>query len=213
MKKNYQTIYSDYQSEIEIKRSRFICSLKRVSSEKEAKYFIEKTKKEHWKASHNCSAFIILEKISIQRSSDDGEPSGTAGLPMLEVLKNNNLNNVLAIVTRYFGGTKLGTGGLIRAYSQSVSHALNQVGLVERKSQQEVKVSIPYTSLDRLQYFLEKNTYAIKETNYTENVTLLCSVDSIEIDTFIQQITELLNGQVTFEQGKQTYNEVRVVKH
>lgn len=212
MEKNYRTIYSDYQSNIEIKKSRFICSLKRVYSEKEAKDFIEKIKKEHWKASHNCNAFIISEKDAVQRSSDDGEPSGTAGIPMLEVLKNNNLTNVLAIVTRYFGGIKLGTGGLIRAYSQSVSHALDQVGLVERKLQQEIMVTIPYTNLDKLHYFLEKNEYTIRETYYTENVVINCSIDYIEIDVFIKKITDFLNGQVNFKQGKQLYNEIKIVK-
>ena len=119
---SYQTIKEDGQSEIEIKKSRFICSLKRVTSEEEAKDFIQAIKKEHWKANHHCSAFVIGEKNEIQRSSDDGEPSGTAGIPMLEVLKKNELINVIAVVTRYFGGTKLGTGGLIRAYTLSLIH-------------------------------------------------------------------------------------------
>lgn len=121
MIERYRTIKENGQSEIEIKKSRFICSLKRIESEEEAKNFIQEIKKEHWKANHNCSAFVIGEKNEIQRSSDDGEPSGTAGVPMLEVLKKNQLINVAAVVTRYFGGTKLGTGGLIRAYTHAVS--------------------------------------------------------------------------------------------
>jgi len=125
----YLTIKEDGQSEIEIKKSRFICSLKRIKTEEEAKDFIQALKKEHWKANHNCSAFVLGEKNDIQRSSDDGEPSGTAGVPMLEVLKKNELINVVAVVTRYFGGTKLGAGGLIRAYSSAVSHALNEIGM------------------------------------------------------------------------------------
>jgi len=111
----YRTIRQDGETEIEIKKSRFICSLKRIQSEDEAKAFIQALKKEHWKANHHCSAYVLGENHEIQRSSDDGEPSGTAGVPILEVLKKNDLINMVAVVTRYFGGTKLGAGGLIRA--------------------------------------------------------------------------------------------------
>src|SRR5699024_11199596 len=109
----YCTIRENGQAEIEIKKSRFICSLFRIDTEETAKDFLQQLKKEHWKASHNCSAFVLGEKQEIQRSSDDGEPSGTAGVPILEVLKQRQLKDVLAVVTRYFGGTKLGAGGLI----------------------------------------------------------------------------------------------------
>ena len=125
----YHTIAKSGVSEIVIKGSRFICSLKRVHSEDEAKAFIQAVKKEHWKATHNCSAYLIGDQNEIQRAHDDGEPSGTAGVPMLEVLKKNDLRYVAAVVTRYFGGTKLGAGGLIRAYSRSVSTALKDIGI------------------------------------------------------------------------------------
>ena len=151
MIERYRTIKENGQSEIEIKKSRFICSLKRIESEEEAKNFIQEIKKEHWKAHHNCSAFVIGEKNEIQRSSDDGEPSGTAGVPMLEVLKKNQLINVAAVVTRYFGGTKLGTGGLIRAYTHAVSQALSDIGIVEGTLQQEISVMITYPQLGKLQ--------------------------------------------------------------
>ena len=108
MLQKYRTIKEDNQHEVEIKKSRFICFLKRIETEEEAKAFIQQIKKEHWKANHNCSAFVLGDHHEIQRSSDDGEPSGTAGVPMLEVLKKNDLINVCAVVTRYFGGTKLG---------------------------------------------------------------------------------------------------------
>lgn len=149
MLESYITVKQDDFSEIEIKKSRFICSVKRVTSEEEAKAFIAAIKKEHWKANHNCSAFVIGEKNDIQRSSDDGEPSGTAGVPMLEVLKKKELINVVAVVTRYFGGIKLGTGGLIRAYSHALSHTLDEIGLVIGKLQQELLITIAYPLLGK----------------------------------------------------------------
>lgn len=204
----YLTIKEDGQSEIEIKKSRFICSLKRIESEEEAKDFIQALKKEHWKANHNCSAFVLGEKNDIQRSSDDGEPSGTAGVPMLEVLKKNELINVVAVVTRYFGGTKLGAGGLIRAYSSAVSHALNEIGIVEGKLQKEVFVQVEYPLLGKLQHYLEQNQFYVKDTQFLENITLCVMVQNEE--SFKQAITDLLNGQVSFEDGEYSYAEIPV---
>ncbi|WP_086444771.1 YigZ family protein [Candidatus Enterococcus lemimoniae] len=212
MLESYFTIRSDGESEIEIKKSRFICSLKRVYSEEEAKEFIAQKKKEHWKANHNCSAFVIGEKSDIQRSSDDGEPSGTAGIPMLEVLKKQELINVAAVVTRYFGGTKLGAGGLIRAYSQSVSHALSAVGLVEGKLQQEIRLTISYPNLGSVQNFMEHNSYTLKDTVYGEHVDVICLVDEPKSEEFMTKIVELVNGQVTFETGECSYHELPIIK-
>ncbi|WP_430597388.1 YigZ family protein [Enterococcus sp. AZ177] len=208
----YFTIRSDGESEIEIKKSRFICSLKRVYSEAEAKEFIAQKKKEHWKATHNCSAFVIGEKSEIQRSNDDGEPSGTAGTPMLEVLKKQELINVVAVVTRYFGGTKLGAGGLIRAYSHAVSHALNAIGLVEGKLQLEIRLTISYPNLGSVQNFMEHNPYTLKDTIYGEHVEVICLVDEARSEQFLSEIVELLNGQVTFEEGECSYHELPIIK-
>lgn len=124
------TILKDYRNEIVIEKSRFICSLKKVQSEEEAQEFIKAVKKEFWDATHNCSAYLVDDLA--QRSSDDGEPSGTAGIPMLEVLRKNNLTGTAAVVTRYFGGIKLGAGGLVRAYSGSVAGAIKECGLAEK---------------------------------------------------------------------------------
>ncbi|MGM0217915.1 YigZ family protein [Enterococcus sp. AZ126] len=209
---SYFTIRSDGESEIEIKKSRFICSLKRVSSEDEAKEFIAQKKKEHWKASHNCSAFVIGEKSAIQRSSDDGEPSGTAGIPMLEVLKKQELINVATVVTRYFGGTKLGAGGLIRAYSQAVSHALSSIGLVQGKLQQEIRLTIRYQNLGNVQNFMENHPYTLKDTIYGEHVDVICLVDETTSEQFMAEIVELLSGQVTFEEGECSYHELPIEK-
>ena len=205
---HYLTIQKDGVAEIEIKKSRFICSLKRVETEDEAKLFIQRVKKEHWKATHNCSAFVVGDKSEIKRSSDDGEPSGTAGIPMLEVLVKKDLINVAAVVTRYFGGTKLGAGGLIRAYSHAVSHGIDEIGIVEGKLQQEVSLTIAYPLLGKLQNYLENNQLAIKETLFTDEVVVVCSIDEESISAFEASITELLSGQVQFFYGQKTYNEI-----
>lgn len=205
---HYLTIQKDGVAEIEIKKSRFICSLKRVETEDEAKLFIQRVKKEHWKATHNCSAFVVGDKSEIKRSNDDSEPSGTAGIPMLEVLVKKDLINVAAVVTRYFGGTKLGAGGLIRAYSHAVSHGIDEIGIVEGKLQQEVSLTIAYPLLGKLQNYLENNQLAIKETLFTDEVVVVCSIDEESISAFEASITELLSGQVQFFYGQKTYNEI-----
>ncbi|MFS7003798.1 YigZ family protein [Carnobacterium maltaromaticum] len=209
--KQYYTIKSSGSHEIEIKKSRFICHLKEVDTEADAQQFIQKIKKEHWKANHNCAAYLIGDKDQVQRALDDGEPVGTAGIPMLEVLKKRQLKNVVAVVTRYFGGTKLGAGGLIRAYGKSVSSALDAIGIVERSLQQEINVSISYTAVGKLKNFLSHSPYSIKETLYTENVIFVCFVLEDQVDTFKEEITNLLNGQVSFENGPKNYQETVVL--
>ncbi|MHC5268137.1 YigZ family protein [Enterococcus sp. LJL98] len=198
---SYRTISQNGQVEIEIKKSRFICFLQRVKTEEEARDFIQTIKKEHWKANHNCSAFIIGTDGHVLRSSDDGEPSGTAGVPMLEVLKQNALVDVVAVVTRYFGGVKLGAGGLIRAYSSCVSAAVKEIGIVDVKPQQEIFVSIDYALLGKMQHFLEHNHYHIKETVFTDSVNLCVMVDQANSEPFKNEVIEHLNNQVTFQEG------------
>ncbi|MFC4772110.1 YigZ family protein [Enterococcus hermanniensis] len=207
MLQTYRTIKADHQHEIEIKKSRFICFLKRISSEKEAKDFIQQIKKEHWKANHNCSAFVLGERNEIQRSSDDGEPSGTAGVPILEVLKKNDLINVCAVVTRYFGGTKLGAGGLIRAYSGATAQAITDVGIVEGRLQQEILVHLNYQNWGKLENFLTQEKIAVKETQFTDQVITTCMVDESSVADFESQVTDLLNGQAHFSNGAVTYFE------
>lgn len=208
MQATYKTIKTDGLAETEIKKSRFLCHLKRVTSEEEAKAFIQGIKKEHWKANHNCSAYLIGERSEIQRSSDDGEPSGTAGVPMLEVLKKNDLINVCVVVTRYFGGIKLGAGGLIRAYSHAVSHGLQTVGLVMGKLQQEISLDLDYSLLGKLQNSLPETT--IKETIFAEKVTVICRVDEEQVENFEVEIIDLLQGQVTITRGATGYEEIPI---
>lgn len=209
----YKTIQKNGSAEIEIKKSRFICTLQRVDTEEKAKQFIQEIKKEYWKAAHHCSAWIIKNPDLIQRSSDDGEPSGTAGIPMLEVLKKQELVNVCAVVTRYFGGTKLGTGGLIRAYSQAVSHALAAVGLVIGKPQQEIQLTIQYAALQTLTHFLQQKQYPIKETQFEDTVKVICLIDQEKIEIFLQAVTDLLHGQVSYALGDCYETEIPIEKN
>ena len=207
MLQKYRTIKEDNQHEVEIKKSRFICFLKRIETEEEAKAFIQQIKKEHWKANHNCSAFVLGDHHEIQRSSDDGEPSGTAGVPMLEVMKKNDLINVCAVVTRYFGGTKLGAGGLIRAYSGSVAQAIVHTGIVEGRLQQEVFVQLDYSNWGKMENFIASENLAVKDTQFTDRVVVTCMVDENQVADFEAQVTDLLNGQVRFTTGEVTYHE------
>ena len=212
MKETYYTISQDGQNQIEIKKSKFICHLFRIDNEEQAREYINRIKKEHYKANHNCSAYLLGENFEIQRSSDDGEPSGTAGVPILEVLKKNELQNTLAIVTRYFGGIKLGAGGLIRAYSTSVSEALDKIGIVEGKLQQILAITISYPQLGKLQNYLENEQITIQEINYLENITVKVAIDIKEIEIFIASIIDLFNSQVTITPLEKAYVENPVKK-
>lgn len=212
MKETYYTISQDGQNQIEIKKSKFICHLFRIDNEEQAREYINQIKKEHYKANHNCSAYLLGENFEIQRDSDDGEPSGTAGVPILEVLKKNELQNTLAIVTRYFGGIKLGAGGLIRAYSTSVSEALDKIGIVEGKLQQILAITISYPQLGKLQNYLENEQITIQEINYLENITVKVAIDIKEIEIFIASIIDLFNSQVTITPLEKAYVENPVKK-
>ncbi|NME50360.1 YigZ family protein [Enterococcus cecorum] len=207
MKEAYFTIYQNGEHQIEIKKSKFICHLFRIENEEQAKEYIAKIKKEHYKANHNCSAYMLGENFEIQRSSDDGEPSGTAGVPMLEVLKKNQLQNTLAIVTRYFGGIKLGAGGLIRAYSTSVSEALKEIGIVQGKLQQILDIIIDYPQLGKLQNYLENEQIAIQEIDYLEQITVKVAIDINQCKSFQNALIDLFNNQLSIQILDQKYVE------
>jgi len=193
----YRTIKEDGQVQEEIKKSRFICHAKRVYSEEEARDFITAIKKEHYKATHNCSAFIVGERSEIKRTSDDGEPSGTAGVPMLGVLENHNLTNVCVVVTRYFGGIKLGAGGLIRAYAGSVALAVKEIGIIEIKEQAGISIQMSYAQYQEYGNFLKENNLIELETNFTDQVDTMIFVDKERKDDIKADIIEFFNGKVT----------------
>lgn len=193
----FRTIKEDGQVQEEIKKSRFICHAKRVYSEEEARNFITAIKKEHYKATHNCSAFIIGERSEIKRTSDDGEPSGTAGVPMLGVLENHNLTNVCVVVTRYFGGIKLGAGGLIRAYAGSVALAVKEIGIIEIKEQAGIAIQMSYAQYQEYSNFLKEYNLIELDTNFTDQVDTMIYVDKEEKETIKAALVEFFNGKVT----------------
>ena len=192
----FRTIKEDGQVQEEIKKSRFICHIKRVTTENEARNFIQDVKKEHYKATHNCSAFILGERSEMKRSSDDGEPSGTAGVPMLGVLENQQLTNVCAVVTRYFGGIKLGAGGLIRAYSSNVALAIKEIGIVHIKEQLGLRIALSYSQYQELPNLLKANHLQEQDTSFTEQVQTTIFVDKNDKDSMIEGLIELFNGKV-----------------
>ena len=198
----FRTIKEDGQVQEEIKKSRFICHAKRVYSEEEARAFINAIKKEHYKATHNCSAFIIGERSEIKRTSDDGEPSGTAGVPMLGVLENHDLTNVCVVVTRYFGGIKLGAGGLIRAYAGSVALAVKEIGIVEIKEQAGIQIQMSYAQYQEYGNFLKEHHLMELETNFTDQVETTIFVDKEDKENTKASLIEFYNGKVTLiDQG------------
>ena len=198
----FRTIKEDGQVQEEIKKSRFICHAKRVYSEEEARDFITAIKKEHYKATHNCSAFIIGERSEIKRTSDDGEPSGTAGVPMLGVLENHNLTNVCVVVTRYFGGIKLGAGGLIRAYAGSVALAVKEIGIIEIKEQAGIAIQMSYAQYQEYSNFLKKHNLIELDTNFTDQVDTMIYVDKEDKENIKAALVEFFNGKVTLtDQG------------
>ena len=193
----YRTIKEDGQVQEEIKKSRFICHTKRVYNEEEARDFISAIKKEHYKATHNCSAFIVGERSEIKRTSDDGEPSGTAGVPMLGVLENHNLTNVCVVVTRYFGGIKLGAGGLIRAYAGSVALAVKEIGIIEIKEQAGIQIHMTYAQYQEYGNFLKEHNLIELETNFTDQVDTMIFIDKEKKDSIKADLIEFFNGKVT----------------
>lgn len=210
MSENYLTLKANGQHTIDIKKSQFICSLARISTKEEAEAFIEATRKTNPKANHNCFAYLLGEHDDVQRESDDGEPSGTAGVPILEVLKMTDLHNVCAVVTRYFGGIKLGAGGLIRAYSNATSRGIEAVGVVKRVLQTDLALTISYANFDKLNYYLQQNTVSVLDTTYAENVTVQIAVDVPDVEATQTAVTNLLAGQVTFAVGEDHYHDVDV---
>lgn len=191
---------------IEINKSKFITYLFPISDHEDFSMRLNDIRKEHPKANHHCSAFILGHQQDQQKANDDGEPSGTAGYPMLDVLKTNSLTNIAAIVVRYFGGIKLGSGGLIRAYSTSVSGALNVAQRTANVNQAIFELTIPYQNNDVFQYFLGQTDLTIQELSvqYTDKVTYLIGLYEVDVETFSQEMNQRLNGnfQMQFIQIK-----------
>jgi uncharacterized YigZ family protein len=192
--KSYFTVKGNGSHEIDIEKSRFICYVSPAKNEQEAQEFIAEIKKKHWDATHNCSAYLIGEHNEIQKANDDGEPSGTAGVPMLEVLKKRDVKDTVVVVTRYFGGKKLGSGGLIRAYGSSVSEGLNTVGVIERKLVTVVNVKIGYKLLGKVENAIRNSMYHLEGILHLEDVNFELWIKVDELELFKDWMVELTNG-------------------
>ena len=208
MTEPYLTIAKNTTYEQTIKKSRFICSIARVSSEEEAQQFITSIQAANKKATHNCFAYMIGDNDRIQRESDNGEPSGTAGIPILESLKLAKIHNVVAVVTRYFGGIKLGAGGLIRAYSNTTTEAIHQAGLVQRIKQAILKITVTYALHDPLLYYLKENNLEVAGEEYGVNVETSIYVNETELEDVKEKLINRFNDQRQITEGDQRFNEI-----
>lgn len=208
----YHTVKGEGELEIVIQKSRFIAHVTRAESEIEAQEFIQRIKKQNWNATHNCSAYLIGETDQIQKANDDGEPSGTAGVPILEVLKKRHLKDTAVVITRYFGGIKLGAGGLIRAYGKATSEGIDATGIVERKLMRIIITTIDYTWLGKIENELRSSIYSIKEIHYLDKVKIETYVEEGEKQAFTDWMIELTNGQGEIAIGEVLYQETNMIK-
>ena len=192
---SYRVLLSGGEGEIVEKKSRFISTIRKCETEEEAVAFIEEMKKKYWDARHNCSAFVIGERGELTRCSDDGEPSGTAGRPMLEVLLRENIKNIVVVVTRYFGGTLLGTGGLVRAYTQAVKEGLNDCKIGVLRMGVPLALTTDYNGIGKILYLLSAMGLTPKDSDYGEKVTLQVLVPVEEKDRLVRDITEATAGK------------------
>ncbi len=199
MIERYKILYEGGEGELVEKKSRFIATTRPVESEEEAIAFIEEMKKKYWDARHNCSAYVIGERGQIQRCSDDGEPSQTAGRPMLDVLLGEEVRNICVVVTRYFGGTLLGTGGLVRAYSGAVQEGLKNSIMVDKFLGHRLQITTDYNGIGKLQYVAAQMGLTTLDTEYTDQVVMTLMVPSPQKDQLTAQITEKTNGRAVIE--------------
>lgn len=200
MDKQYKTVYEGGEGEIIEKKSRFIATVIPCEDEETALAFIEATKKKYWDARHNCSAYTIGLNHELERCSDDGEPQKTAGRPMLDVLLNEGIHNVCVVVTRYFGGVLLGTGGLVRAYQAATKEGLANSTIITKQFGKKIKIVTDYNGIGKLQYIVATSGYTMLSTDYTDVVTARVMVTPSEQDGFIKKVTEATSGKAEIEE-------------
>lgn len=198
--KPVKILYEGGEGEIVEKKSRFIATVRPVETEEEALAFIAEMKKKYWNATHNCSAFVIGENQNLQRCSDDGEPQGTAGRPMLDVLLGEEIHNLAVVVTRYFGGTLLGTGGLVRAYSKAVQEGLKHCVVIEKQQGFLLKMNTDYNGVGKIQYILGKRKIQITSSEYAADVTLEALIPEEELAKVKEEITEATSGRTIYRE-------------
>lgn len=205
MLEQYKTIYEGGEGEIIEKKSRFIATVRFVQTEEEALAFIEEMRKKYWNASHNCFAYVIGERCETARCSDDGEPGGTAGRPMLDVLMGEELHNTAVVVTRYFGGTLLGTGGLVRAYSKSVQEGLAHSRVITKYYGILLGIETDYNGVGKLQYLFAQRGIPVVDSVYTDKVNMQILLPLNNLDAVKKAITEATSGQAGMEKIKELY--------
>ena len=205
MLEQYKTIIKQGQNEIIEKKSRFIATVCPVKTEEEAKIFIDEIKKKYWNATHNVFAYQIGEHNEIQRFSDDGEPQGTAGMPVLDVLQREEIKNAVVVVTRYFGGTLLGTGGLVRAYGKAAKEGLIASGICEVILYKKFYITVSYTNSGKVQYEILQNGYELHDTLYTENVTYIVLVKWQQCDFFLKKMIDITGNNVEIKEEETFY--------
>lgn len=194
MLERYKTITKNAEAEFVEKKSRFISYVRKVSTEEEARAFIEEIKKKNWNATHNVFAYQIGFNNEIQRFSDDGEPQGTAGMPVLNVLKGGDIKNTAIVVTRYFGGILLGTGGLVRAYGKAASLGISEAGLSERLVMNEYTVSADYGLYGKIEYYIKAEGFTIKDIEYTDKVSIKVLMEPKFEGSFLKKLSEISSG-------------------
>lgn len=208
----FKTIGFDNCEEIVEKKSRFIASLFYVDSEAEALERIKDIKKRYYDARHNCFAFRVLDgEAVVQRSSDDGEPSGTAGAPMLNILEKNNIVNCLVVVTRYFGGVLLGTGGLVKAYSEAVLKAISSNELIDKEEGYVVRISLPYSHIQKMEYFLKINNIKVLNKEFLDNIIIVAELSKFDYEKIINEFPKnvIRNLDISIEKCRIISKKVR----
>ena len=205
MLESYKTLLEGGTAEIVEKKSRFIATVRLVESEEEALTFIEEMKKKYWDARHNCYVYSVGMNREYTRCSDDGEPSGTAGRPMLDVILGEDIYNVAVLVTRYFGGILLGTGGLVRAYSKAVQEGLKNSRIIQKKYGISLEVTTDYTGIGKIQYIAGERKLPVLDSEYTDKVVMKLLVPADEIEAVRKAITEGTNGRARMQKEKDLY--------
>ncbi|GAA3016262.1 YigZ family protein [Streptomyces fulvorobeus] len=210
MQEQYRTVARAGVHETEINRSRFICALAPAATEQEAQDFVARVRKEHPTAGHHCFAYVIGADASVQKASDDGEPGGTAGVPMLHMLMRREMRYVVAVVTRYYGGVKLGAGGLIRAYGGSVGEALDALGTLTRQRFRLATITVDHQRAGKLENDLRATGRTVREVSYTEAVTIAIGLPDADVAEFTAWLADATAGSATLELGGEAYGDARI---
>lgn len=207
MQEQYRTVARAGVHETEVNRSRFICALAPAATEQDAQDFVARVRREHPAASHNCFAYVIGADASVQKASDDGEPGGTAGVPMLQMLTRREMRYVVAVVTRYYGGVKLGAGGLIRAYGGAVGEALDVIGTLTRQRFRIATVTVGHQRAGRLENELRATGRTVREVRYAETVSIEIGLPDAEVEEFRRWLADATAGEAELELGEEAYGD------